>query len=417
MSFELEKIHEVFTPRRDDVNDLMYAHRPKHESSLARALSRNTHMLIYGDSGNGKSWLYRKVLDEKGMPYVSANCANANRIGSLTNEICTSIIEPGALTKIKISEDKAAEVNAYFARGNLSTASEYKVEQEEPLLKAFQALSESNRNKKCIVVLDNLEAIFSDKELMQELANIIILLDDPKYGKFNIALLLVGTPSGVLEYFRSTVNVDSVANRIKEVRKVDSLSQDQTRHIVSTGFSELGVDLEKGELEYISAHVVHVTIGIAQRIHEYCECLAYAISENDWQFEQSLLRKTNREWLEEGLRHSYQVVEQCMNSRETRIGRRNQVLYCIGQITAHQFDSKRVDRILRKEFPNTIPKSSTGVGAILSAMSNGDGALLKRNDKSNTYSMRDPRHLMCIRAILLKDESTEAVKRRKFRNS
>jgi type IV secretory pathway VirB4 component len=50
--------NEVFTPRKSDVNSEMYVARPIHEKSLSRALKRDSHTLIFGESGNGKSWLY-----------------------------------------------------------------------------------------------------------------------------------------------------------------------------------------------------------------------------------------------------------------------------------------------------------------------------------------------------------------------
>ena len=50
---------------------------------------------------------------------------------------------------------------------------------------------------------------------MDELANIILLLDDERYSIYKVYFLLVGTPNGVLQYFRKTKNTESVSNRIK----------------------------------------------------------------------------------------------------------------------------------------------------------------------------------------------------------
>lgn len=411
-----KEIHQVFTPRRSDVNMEMYASRPKHERSLLRALRRNTHVLIYGDSGNGKSWLYRKILAEYSFDYVAANCANASRLGSISREICTAIIEPGTLSREKISEEKSASVNAYVAKGEIKSTSNYNVSQSEPLLEAFESYNNAVKGNK-IIVLDNLEAIFGSKELMAELANILILLDDPKYGKFNIKILLVGTPGGVIEYFRKTMNVESVSNRIKETRKVGELSKSQSRFIIESGFGQLSIALEATELEYVSAHITHITLGVAQRVHEYCEALAYAIEDNDCVFTREVLFQADTEWLVEGLRQSYGVVEGCMNSRETAVARRNQVIFCIGKLSSHQFDSARIDKKIRAEFSNTVPNTHTGVGSILSELSKDEAGLLYRNSKTNTYSIRDPRYLMCIRTALYKDPIDEKVKRRKFKYS
>ena len=160
-----KEINEVFTPRKSDVNADMYVHRPAHEKSLSRALRRDSHTLVFGESGNGKSWLYKKVLKAEGINYIVANCANASRIGSITQEICKAIISPGTVNKLGFSEEKAAEINAYFAKGGLKHTGNYEIEDDEPLLRAFKIFNETDSSKK-IIVLDNLESIFSSSTLI-----------------------------------------------------------------------------------------------------------------------------------------------------------------------------------------------------------------------------------------------------------
>ncbi|MEC8881105.1 MAG: AAA family ATPase [Pseudomonadota bacterium] len=408
-----KNITEVFTPRQSDVNSSMYVDRPRHEKELLRSLQRNSHTLVFGDSGNGKSWLYKKVLSEHGIPFVVANCANASRLGSITQEICNCLIEPGTATKLGFSEDKVAEIGACFAKGGISRSHDYRVEQEDPLLKSFKMYADKCDGKK-IVVLDNLESIFSSKPLMDELADIVILLDDDRYAKCEINLLIVGIPNGVLQYFSKTKNSESVANRIQEIAKVDSLNSGQVMEIVGKGFSQLSINITGQGLIDLSNHITAVTLGIAQRVHEYCECLAYEIEDNDWRHEKSLLRKADLAWLKQGLRYSYQAIEEHLNSRETSVARRNQVIFCIAKITRHQFDSNDIDALIRREFPSTVPATNMGVGTILADLSKGESPLLNKNEKSNTYSVKDPRYIMCIRVALYKDPETQKVKKKSF---
>lgn len=403
----------MFTPRQGEVNTKMYVDRPLHEKSLARALKRNSHTLLFGDSGNGKSWLYKKVMKENGIPYVVANCANASRLKSITQEICNCLIEPGTVTKLGFSEEKAAEVSAYFAKGGLKHSGNYDVSQEEPLLKAFKMFSETTSDRK-IIVLDNLESIFNSKELMDELADIVILLDDDRYASCNINILIVGVPNGVLQYFSETKNLESVSNRIQEVEKVASLDSGQVMEIIKKGFDQLSIKITGQTLIDLSDHVWDVTLGIAQRVHEYCECLAYEIEDNEWKFDKTLLQKADLSWLKQGLRQSYHVIETHLNSRETSVARRNQVIYCIAKIRQHQFDSNDIDALIRKEFPTTIPETNMGIGSILGELAKGDSPLLNRNDRNNSYSVRDPRYLMCIRVALYKDQVSERVVKKQF---
>lgn len=396
-----------------EVNASMYVHRPTLEKSLQRAIKRNSHTLIFGESGNGKSWLYKNVLEEMSIPFVVANCANASRFGSITQEICNTLIEPGTVKKLGFSEEKAAEIGAYFAKGGLKHTNNFEVSSEEPLLEAFKLFNDANRHKK-ILVLDNLESIFDSERLMTELADIVILLDDSRYSACNLNMLIVGIPNGVLHYFRETKNAESVANRISEIDKVAGLDSGQVQSIVSKGFQQLKVPLTGSSLKEISDHVWNVTLGTAQRVHEYCELLAYAIEENEWRFESELLKRADKEWLLGGLRHSYQVVEGHLNSRETAVARKNQVIYCISRIKVHQFDSNVIDQQIRKDFPETIPETNMGIGAILSELSKSETPLLNKNTKTNNFSIRDARYLMCIRLMLYKDSATQKVVKRNF---
>tara|TARA_R100001198_G_C5224105_1_gene205293 strand:- start:252 stop:1202 length:951 start_codon:yes stop_codon:yes gene_type:complete len=311
------------------------------------------------------------------------------------------------------SEDKVAEIGACFAKGGISRSHDYRVEQEDPLLKSFKMYADKCDGKK-IVVLDNLESIFSSKPLMDELADIVILLDDDRYAKCEINLLIVGIPNGVLQYFSKTKNSESVANRIQEIAKVDSLNSGQVMEIVGKGFSQLSINITGQGLIDLSNHITAVTLGIAQRVHEYCECLAYEIEDNDWRHEKSLLRKADLAWLKQGLRYSYQAIEEHLNSRETSVARRNQVIFCIAKITRHQFDSNDIDALIRREFPSTVPATNMGVGTILADLSKGESPLLNKNEKSNTYSVKDPRYIMCIRVALYKDPETQKVKKKSF---
>jgi len=87
--FRRHTVNQVFTPRRTEVNREIYVDRQALETELQRALNGSLHPIVFGESGNGKSWLYKKVLADMKAEVFSANCANATplRLGSLTEEL------------------------------------------------------------------------------------------------------------------------------------------------------------------------------------------------------------------------------------------------------------------------------------------------------------------------------------------
>ena len=183
----------------------------------------------------------------------------------------------GQVQKTGYNEVKEASIKAIVADGKLSHQDLYKFVEVDPLYEALSTFRGNIGNGDAIVVLENLEAIFDDADLMNELANILLLLDDPVYGDFRIKFLLVGVPNGILEYFAKTKNVESVANRLEELPKVGSLTLPMVTTLVTTGFNDLlKFNLSETAITEISQHVHHRTLGVAQRVQEYCERLAVA---------------------------------------------------------------------------------------------------------------------------------------------
>lgn len=126
------KPEDVFTPRSAEVNLDMYVTRPELERALKNALRGNLHMLIHGESGTGKSWLYKKTFTDLSVPHLVANLANASRLGSITAELKNLVDREGKATKMGYEEEKSAEASAGFATGSLSHTGDYEIGQKEP---------------------------------------------------------------------------------------------------------------------------------------------------------------------------------------------------------------------------------------------------------------------------------------------
>ena len=132
-------IAEVFTPRNPEVNLQMYVPRSRLETALLDSVRGTMHTFVFGESGNGKSWLYKKVLQENSIPFAVANCSSASRKKSLTEEIRSVLIEEGTPTKTTYSEKKEASVSAVFAGGKLEHQGQYQIRQPDPLLEAMRS--------------------------------------------------------------------------------------------------------------------------------------------------------------------------------------------------------------------------------------------------------------------------------------
>lgn len=409
-SLKRPEVSEVFTPRAQTPNLKTYIARPDLERRLSRSIKGSLHTLIHGESGSGKTWLYKKVLRDLNTHVVVANCAQASLGNSILDEIDRAIFPNGKTTLTGYTEKKTAEVNAAVAKGSLDHNNTFQITEGDPLQAAYAQLRKDAGHKAAILVFDNLEAIFSDPKLMRELANIILLLDDSRYAKYEIKFLLVGVPRDIATYFSKLENLSSVGNRIEELPEVDCLSATQVSELAHKGLvKELKIKLEEKTEQEFSKHIFDVTLGIPQRVQEYCEKLAYAIEDSNWNATAENLEKADKEWLESGLKQAYQTVEGLMNEKETKAGRRNQTLYTLTRITKSSFSTGEVEELLRLEFPNSTKDVKLAVGQILSELATKENTVIKRTAKGNGFQFTDPRYLMCMRLMLKKDETTEKI--------
>lgn len=352
--------------------------------------------------------MYKKVLSDLKAEVATANCANALRFGSLTAEIreVVGVEQPRRLSEM--SEEKRAGVTVAVAEGGLSNTRTYEYREGDPLLDCFRVLRDKAGSGNAVLVIDNLEMIFGSSELMTELASIITLLDDERYAQHKVRLLIVGVPGGVKDYFSQTQA--SVANRVSEVSEVSSLAESQVATLVAKGFVDLlKVDVDDATLQTWQRHIFNVTMGFAQHVQEYCEQLGYVVEDADWKGDVAHLNAADALWLKKGLSQASGTIAYLMNERDTKIGRRNQVLYVLGKINKRVFHANEVESILRTEFPNTTADTTLAVGQMLSELAGGDSPIIKKSAKGPTYEFRDARFAMALRVLLEKDAVREKV--------
>ena len=406
-------VEQVFTPRRAEVNPEMYVSRPHHERALSRAIRGSLHAIVCGESGSGKSWLYKKVAKDEGWKLFSVNFANAAREKSITAAIGYALLPSGTRELEKLEQSINATGGALVVGGGAESSRTYSVASTELLERAFSKAREvAGRRRKVVLVLDNLEAVFTNDELLQELGNIILLLDDERYAQYQIKILIVGVPANLIEYFQRMPNLEPVANRIRETPPVQALEREQVDSLVERGFRDLlRVSLEDEQLGRLSRHIYRSTLGIASRVQEYCEQLGYVIEDAGWWYGEECLSDADDHFVQNALIQAYSVVDRCMNDKETRTGRRNQVLYALSKIDSPYFDPAKVESVLKREFPDSTEGVQLGVPQILSDLASEGRRLLRRSGRGATYRFEDPRYLMCSRLILRKTVDEKVVKR------
>jgi hypothetical protein len=394
---------EVFTPRSAKVNPQMYVQRLDLEQVLKLALAESKHIIIHGESGSGKTWLYKSVLASQGSVFKVADLANANRFGSIGAELKELVATKGEPTLEGYSEKKAAEVNIQVAKGSLENVRNYSIPDRDPFVECLEMLRKEAGTKPAYLVFDNLERMIGNSKLLDELADLVTLVDNERYSQFHIKILIVGVPSIVKEYFNKTPTRATVTNRIKEIREVSRLSPEECDRLVAAGFvKELQYSSAQLDVMTVQNHIRKVTDRIPQRVHEYCLELAQ-LCVSDRRLDPVKLPEADKAWLRSQLSDVYQMVERVMNERETKAQRRNQVLFSLGQFDKEEFRHTDIEPLVREHFASSVQGITLNVSQVLSELASGHDKLLKRSIRGDAYLFIEPRIRMCLRAMLRKN--------------
>ena len=403
---------DVFTPR-GEFNPAMYAKRTTLEKDMSNKLRKGMHLLLFGESGCGKSWLYKNFFDTKNIYFKVVNLANASRNGTISEELFRVVYGEPEPTLSGYDEKKATEVGMPgVAKGVLDQTKKYAIGRDDPLRSAFKKFRSDAGDRAAFLVFDNLERVYESQTLMNELADIVTLADDSEFVSYKIKLLIVGVPSGVKQYFANTPSHRTVANRIAEIEEVSRLSNEEARDVVSKGFKdELKYKIDSEWQEQIYQHILWITDGIPQAVQEYCLDLAL-LAEEKKEVLWDMLVAADKSWVGGSLNAAQSVIIGLLNERETKVQRRNQVLYALGQMSFNEFKAVQIEEKVREIFYDG-DKGETigGVGNTLAEISNTTNPVLKKSVKGDVFMFVDPAYKMAIRGLLSLDKSRKVVKK------
>lgn len=416
------KPEEVFTPKGKDINEQIYVQRVDLETYLSDAIRKPKHIVIHGESGCGKTWLYKKVLKDKNIHYEVLNSATINSSGSLIKSIeaLNARLCPSAQTGYE--ERINAEANAVFAKGSVENKKQYSVKANEPYLMLLNQISKKAKRSASFLVIENLEHVVKNENHLRDLSSLILYLDDDEYSQHNVRLILVGTPTDLREYFSKTSESQTIVNRLQEIPEVAALTSTETKYIAKKGLLDMlqisivDDDKNKFNTSRLLNDVSWYSANIPQYVHEICLEIALESEKHDQKISFFWFVNALRKWVQGSLISENARLEQNVNSRETRHGRRNQVMYTIGFLPANEFNSIEVEERLRALFPKSTQDKTLNISANLIDLSKGEHPIIRKTPKGTHYRFIDPKIKIMTRWILVRDEQEE-ISVRKFDES
>ncbi|ENS5564701.1 AAA family ATPase [Vibrio cholerae] len=417
------KPEQIFTPKGKYVNERMYVHRDGLERAFIKALRKPKHIIIHGESGCGKTWLYKKIFAQRKIKYEVLNAATVNSTGSISEAIRALTARLLPFENKSYEESKGAAANAGFAKGDLKHTKKYEASTPEPYLELIRLLFKNAGSDESFLVVENLEHIVKDDKLVQELSSILMYLDDDEYAKYRVRILLVGTPSNLRDYFSKVDSSQTIINRVQEVPEVSVLSTEDVKALADKGFVKLLKakfleDTDKGfNQEYFFNALSWFSANVPQYIHELGLELAIEAEDNNYIITNELYMTCLRNWVQEALVSENARMEAHINSKATKHGRRNQVIFTIGRLSSNEFSAQDVEEQMRLLFPNSTKGKVLNVSANLNELASGDSPLIRKTPKGTRFRFLDPKIKIMARWMLDKDDSKETITVKTFDES
>jgi hypothetical protein len=403
---------EVFTPRSPDVNPDMYVQRPDLELALRRALAGTKNIIISGESGNGKTWLYKRVFGSNDVHYDLINLANASLKGGLQDAFKDKVDRLEEETKIERTKSGGIQVQPGGMGVKKDGSITFAVGQKSAFENLLSLVRARAGKKEAVLVYDNFEQVAENPGIIKAISDTIILLDDDDLARYKVKLCVVGVPTDIKDYLsKSSRNITTLANRLTEIPEVARMSKEEASKLAASGFNKLGYKIDVLNVTEFYDAIGWKTDRIAQHIHEYCLAIAHEAERNYFIVDQVIVAKAEKEWLKQTLTADYSAIEERMNARDTKAGRRNQVLYSLGKCDAEDFRYGDIEKIVRAEFSKNTTDVGLNIAGNLTELAAEPKPLIRRTPKGDAYRFTSPKYRMCLRTMLRKnsDERVEKI--------
>lgn len=402
---------EVFTPRASEINTLMYVSRPTLERRLMEGLRGNKFIVVHGESGNGKTWLYKRVFAQQGVYVQVLNLANVITLGSFPAAFEAKLGELGH----EVVQTKGVEISTGIRPMGVGADVKNSTIKSPMGINPFVALLTVIRDRAgdrdAALVLDNFEAITDNENALKALASIIVSADEDAVGRLGVKVLIVGVPGDIRTLIARAGNAATISNRLTEIPEVARMTVSEARTLMHQGLEgQLGLEIEGGDADALYEKLCFLTDRIAQQIHEICLKLAYESIDAGGIITEQTLRAAEISWADDTLSADWAVIQSHMNVKGSAAGRKNQLLYALGRHDLEDFRYTDIEPILREEFPDSTRGVGLNVAGMLTTFSSATNPILRRTPNQDAYRFVSPKLRMALRTRLQKTSSQGVVK-------
>jgi len=385
---------DVFTPRARVVNQSMYVHRPELERELKRAIRSGYHLVIFGDSGCGKSWLYKKVFDDERVVFSCIDLNDAHTADDVDLIMLDAIDDEDwqVVEEIRTSE---SSVMPYDVGRKTGRSKVMRRKETQSFEKLCISLRRAAGKKKAFVVFENLEHALEKPDVVARLRSLVLSLDDVSLASSSVQILFVGVPADIKSILAQGNKYQTISNRVIEISEVSRMSRDQASHLIRQGF-EVELDMVTESFEYCISQIIYLTDRIPQYLHDLCLQVAFQAEEVRNTVSPTVVVDGAHRWVNTSARQHLGFLEATLGPGRRRTDQKSRIIYAIATWEKVNFYASDIEERLRERFPVTVGQNRVQVMRVLNKLSVGDSRLLKKNDEDQTFRVATPK----LRSVL-----------------
>ncbi len=216
----------------------------------------------------------------------------------------------------------------------------------------------------------------------------------------DVQVVIVGVPGNLKEILVNILNSAPIANRLTELPEVARMTDSEAHDLIEKGFvGQLGLNFSaEVDQKKLYSDISFYTDRIAQHLHELCLIVSQGAVRNKDIITQEIVNDALETWVADSLSSDVGVIEGVMNAIDTKVGRKNQVLFSLGMCSLEDFKTSDIEMILRENFETK--GAALNVSQILSGFASAKHPIIRRAPKQNLWKFVTPKYRMAIRAKL-----------------
>ncbi len=409
--------NKVFTPRAPVVNGKMYISRDEQEKALSRALMSNYCIVIYGDSGCGKSWLYKRAFSELGVSYSILDLNSCKNRDDVDLKILDKISKLEEYVEEGKSEERELDVRPLRMGAKQKQSFSFKKNNASAFYRLCDLMAAQKSYKKGVIVFENVEHIIDNEDLMEFIRSMILEIDNPDYAARDISICVVGVPYELSAILTSGNVYQTISNRIYEVPEVGRLTPRQADQFMRRGFIEtLKYDVEH-DFDLCCRAIATATDRVPQYLHDVCLQVALAAEEGDFKINQEIVEKGIADWIISSDKHAFGTVDQLISKDKSNERVKSKIIFCLSQLEDPYFSKSDISDSMEKYFPKYCAQQLPQLTKVLNGLSSGPLAILKMSKDKTHYQIRTPALRGALRSALTLSMEGEDVRVRRLKHS